>query len=69
MQRHMMFIANNGVETTVHRYEDTEMAEVFGPRLVALDKQGFLETRTGLWIDMDRAAKKRAGQIKMALNA
>ena len=62
--RYMMFTGNDG-STEVHRYEDTEVTEVFGPDAVALDEHGFVQTHGGIWVDMERAARKRTSQIKL----
>jgi hypothetical protein len=53
----------------VYRYNDDEVTEVFGKDAVALDQHGFFQTHGGIWVDMQRAAKKRTEQIKMALGS
>lgn len=70
--RTIMFIPHDSTPleqraNEVHQYEDTEVAEVFGPDTLSLDRRGFISNSTGFWIDMDRAALHRAKRIKMAL--
>jgi hypothetical protein len=61
--RYLMFTGHDG-RTEVHQYSDDEVTEVFGKDAVALDQDGFVQTHGGIWVDMARAAKKRAEQIK-----
>jgi hypothetical protein len=63
--RYLMFTGNDG-RTEVHRYEDTEMAEIFGEDAASIDEGGFVRTHGGIWVDMERAAKKRTEHIKRA---
>ena len=63
--RYLMFTGNDG-RTEVHRYNDDEVTEVFGKDdAVALDEHGVLQTHSGIWVDMERAARKRTEQIKV----
>jgi DNA phosphorothioation-dependent restriction protein DptG len=56
--RYLMFTGNDD-RTEVHRYSYDEVTEVFGKAAPALDAMGFLNTRRGIWVDMEHAAKKR----------
>jgi hypothetical protein len=47
----------------VHRYEETEVTEVFGADAPALDQHGYLKTHGGLWVDMERAAAKQISSL------
>jgi hypothetical protein len=60
--RYLMFTGNDG-RAEVHRYEETEVTEVFGADAPALDQHGYLKTHGGIWVDMERAAAKRTEQI------
>ena len=63
--RYLMFTADKDGNTEVHRYNDDEVTEVFGKDAVALDEHGVLQTHSGIWVDMERAARKRTEQIKL----
>jgi hypothetical protein len=63
--RYLMFTADKDGATEVHRYNDDEVTEVFGKDAVALDEHGFFKTHAGIWVDMERVAKKRTEQIRM----
>jgi hypothetical protein len=63
---YLMFTGNDG-RTEIHQYNDNEVAEVFGKDAAALKAQGFFLKHTGIWVDMERAARKRTDQIKAAL--
>ena len=60
--RYLMFTGNDD-RTEVHRYSDDEVTEIFGKAAPALDAMGFLNTRRGIWVDMEHAAKKRKGRL------
>jgi hypothetical protein len=64
--RYLMFTGNDG-RTEIMRYSDNEVAEVFGKDAAALNAQGFFLKQTGIWVDMEREAKKRTAQIKTAM--
>lgn len=64
--QYLMFTGNDG-RTEIHQYNDNEVAEVFGKDAAALKAQGFFLKHTGIWVDMERAARKRTDQIKAAL--
>jgi hypothetical protein len=66
--RYLMFTSHSG-KTDVHRYSDDEVAEVFRNDAAALNAQGFFLSHSGIWVDMEREAKKRTEQIKKAMRA
>lgn len=68
MIRYMMLTPNKG-STEVHRYLETELLEVFGQAGVEQIKANgyFVQPRSGIWIDMERAASERTSQIKNQL--
>jgi hypothetical protein len=66
--RYLMFTDKDG-RTEVHRYNDDEVTEVFRTNADALNAQGFYLAHNGIWVDMEREAKKRTEQIKKAMRA
>jgi hypothetical protein len=64
MIRYMMLTPRKGAPE-IHRYLQTELLEVFGKAGVEqIETNGyFIQPLTGIWVDMERAARERAEQI------